>query len=301
MKSIVLELQQDAINSEVSIATLLRRAVTVAKKLDIHELQDWLHNELDGYFNGQPIPSYRVVYGEVNALNPYRGWEPVLFTNSKFADKIRKREVGQPSIDLENLLRESPTSDHLQMPFEPETEALLMKSINTPFPTRISFFVGRAQLHGILEAVRNTILNWSLELEKDGILGENMTFTSEEKKTAADSHYYVNNFLGDTSNTQIQQGSHHSSQNFEINSGNQSTISEFIKALQDGLVSLSLPQEQLSEIKAEIATVEAQIGSAKPKSSIIGESLRTIRSILEEAAGSLVASGLLYQLSTFFG
>lgn len=301
MKSIVLELQRDAIDSRVSIATLLRRALLVAKKLSIHEFQEWIHNELDGYYDGQTIPSYRVVFGELHAFNPYRGWIPILIADSNLAGKVQKREVGQPAIDLEVLLRESPAGDHLQMPFEPELEVLLMKSLSTPFPARVTLFVGRSQLHGIIEAVRNTILNWSLKLEEDGILGENMTFTSEEKKTAASATYYVTNFLGDATNTQIQQGSHLSAQSLEINSDSQALISEFIKVLQSELASLNLPEEQVLEIKAEIATIEAQIASTKPKTSIIGESLSTIRNILEGATGSLVATGLLSQLSNLLG
>ena len=36
----------------------------------------------------------------------------------------------------------------------------------------------------ILDAVRNAILNWSLKLEKDGILGEGMSFTPQEREVA---------------------------------------------------------------------------------------------------------------------
>jgi hypothetical protein len=37
---------------------------------------------------------------------------------------------------------------------------------------------------GILENVRSKLLDWTLELEKQGVLGENMSFNQAEKQIA---------------------------------------------------------------------------------------------------------------------
>ncbi|NEP10109.1 MAG: hypothetical protein F6K14_07810 [Symploca sp. SIO2C1] len=49
MGSLVIELQKDAYDPSVSALTLLRKALVVAKKLDIKEFQKWIDLELSGY------------------------------------------------------------------------------------------------------------------------------------------------------------------------------------------------------------------------------------------------------------
>jgi len=41
-----------------------------------------------------------------------------------------------------------------------------------------------AQIAAVFDAVRNRILDWTLKLEAEGILGEGMTFTQKEKEAA---------------------------------------------------------------------------------------------------------------------
>lgn len=74
-------------------------------------------------------------------------------------------------------------------------------------------------------------------------------------------------------------------------------ISKFIKELKEGIDSLRLSEEQVSELKAEVLTVEHQLDSPKPKNVIISESLKSVRAILEGVTGSALATGLLRQLA----
>jgi hypothetical protein len=72
-----------------------------------------------------------------------------------------------------------------------------------------------------------------------------------------------------------------------------SEIGDFITKLKTAEPQLAISDEQRGILKADIATVEAQILSPKPKGQSISESLRSIRAILEGAGGALVATGLL--------
>ena len=75
MDSLVLELQRDAMDGSISLLDLLRKAQVVARKLNIQELQHWIQNELDGYPDKSEPPKYRfIMYGELKAHNPFRGW-----------------------------------------------------------------------------------------------------------------------------------------------------------------------------------------------------------------------------------
>lgn len=69
----------------------------------------------------------------------------------------------------------------------------------------MDYFLREAQFQGISEAVRTTVLNWALELESDGILGDEMFFTEGEKEIAITRNYTVNNFYGQVNNSQIKQ------------------------------------------------------------------------------------------------
>jgi hypothetical protein len=62
-----------------------------------------------------------------------------------------------------------------------------------------------------MDGVRNTILDWTLKLEADGVLGEGMTFSNDEKKAVmkSETNYHIGNFsgvLGNVSGGNIQIG-----------------------------------------------------------------------------------------------
>jgi hypothetical protein len=53
-----------------------------------------------------------------------------------------------------------------------------------PYATQPSLHVTAAQLANISETARNMVLRWALDLERDGVRGENFEFTSREKEIA---------------------------------------------------------------------------------------------------------------------
>ena len=57
--------------------------------------------------------------------------------------------------------------------------------------------MGGHKLATVIDAVRTMILNWSLKLEEEGILGEGLSFSEEEKQKAATStQIRIENFQG---------------------------------------------------------------------------------------------------------
>ena len=47
--SLIICLEQKALNNNISITDLLRTALAVAIKLDVQEFEEWINNELNGY------------------------------------------------------------------------------------------------------------------------------------------------------------------------------------------------------------------------------------------------------------
>lgn len=87
----VIELQRDALDRNVSITDLLRKSLVVARKLKIIEFEKWVSSELSGYSKTDEIPDYRWATGSVQAWNPYHGWQSVMFEDNKMAAAVSRR------------------------------------------------------------------------------------------------------------------------------------------------------------------------------------------------------------------
>lgn len=56
--------------------------------------------------------------------------------------------------------------------------------------------VSKTAAADIIEKVKNTLLEWTLELEAKGILGEGMSFNDKEKEIAKTIPQQINNYYG---------------------------------------------------------------------------------------------------------
>ncbi len=77
------------------------------------------------------------------------------------------------------------------------------------FPTNYMFFSTKTEMHRIISAVRNKIMEWALLLEENGIKGSGLDFPNDEKKAAAQSQIinnYTNNFYSNVEKVDIKQG-----------------------------------------------------------------------------------------------
>ena len=295
MSSLVLELQRDALDKSINVSDLLRKAMVVSKKLGINEIEEWISRELEGYPNDESeIPPYREITGQVMAYNPYHGWRPLHFANPELGDHLSKRKISQAVGQIDAIVN-SDKSGELHVPFDNYSKNRLMNSMNIPLD--VTFLVYDSDLHKILEGVRNEILNWALDLENRGIVGDGMRFSKEEKQTASQITYQITNNIGNMQNSQLQQGSSNSTQSLNVTQTSVD-LADFIKELKKSIPDLNLGLEDLDELKAEVSTIEHQRSSPKPKNLIISESLKSIRNILEGVTGSIIATELLKQLAS---
>lgn len=75
--------------------------------------------------------------------------------------------------------------------------------------TRSILLIVQKVRYRILSTIRNKILEWSIILEENGIIGEGMTFTDEEKKKVQDAQVinnYTNYFYSDVFDIEMKQG-----------------------------------------------------------------------------------------------
>lgn len=294
MDSIVLDLQKEAMDSGSSISNLLRKSYVISKKLKIRDFEKWASQELNGYMsNLENIPDYREVRGSLQFLNPIYGWRPVIIENPELADIVSTNKISQPITEIEYLVESS--NDHLVIQL-PQNIQNQLSNWADGRPTKFQVSFGKSQAQQIIDSVRNIILEWSIQLEEDGILGEGVSFSKEEKREADKQNYTVNNFYGNTSGVQIQQHTQHSIQT-QINEMDLEKVNEFILMLRGNLSHITLEREVKEALELEISKISNELMTNKPKTQIIKESMRTIKSVLEGITGSLIASGLLHEIS----
>ncbi len=289
---LVLDLQRDATDREVRVSDLLRKAVVVAHKLGLKDFEKFAQKELTGYSEDDTFPQYRKLNGTVVALNPLHGWRPVIFGSSDTAAWLSTHHNGQSIPEIEYIL-DTGTEDSVPVaPFSPEVTRKLQEGIGRPVPVTLQ--VSRNELFRITDAVRTIVLNWTLELERKKVLGEDMTFTPEEKEKAGATAGTVNHFFGPVSGLVIQQGHDNSivvSVDLDLTG-----VAEFVADMRTRLAELSLDDAGMAELTADLDTLDAQLKSPSPKKRVVRELLASFRGVLESAGGQ-VAGTLLAKLA----
>ena len=177
MGKIVLELQKNAIDPNIDTVTLLRQAYVIAKKLNLTEFEQWVTQELNGYELNAEIPDYRKLSGELKAFNPYRGWIPIIIDISKAQEILSNYRVKESISHLMSVLS---AGKGVIVPF-PVDVLIQMGFRVDPTISQYSLFLNEHSVESIVETVKNTLLDWSLMLEQNGILGEGLVFSEEEK------------------------------------------------------------------------------------------------------------------------
>lgn len=170
MSSLVDELQKDALDHSVNTSDLLRKAHSLSTKLNLTDVQQWLLYELNGYslaVSEALIPNYRLLYGSPLVFNPHSGWIPLTFENQEEADALSKLKSTQSITELQELISQS---DLINFHFTyPEHIANVIDGL-IGSPSQPVLVVPRSVVMGILNQVRNKILNWALKLEEEGIV-----------------------------------------------------------------------------------------------------------------------------------
>jgi len=94
-------------------------------------------------------------------------------------EQISESPIVNSVAEIEAL---SKRDGRLSITFPPEAQQALPEAfgLNTEF---ICFFE-RSRLDGILDEVRNQVLRWAIALDKAGVRGDGLTFTSSEKEKA---------------------------------------------------------------------------------------------------------------------
>ncbi len=298
MPSLILELQQEAVNSSVPVSELLRKALIVASKLELDEMMEWIDHEMNGYEKGDETPEYRKVEGEFKTYDKYLGWTDVDFEIPEMANILTTRYIGSSVSGLEALISSRPQNMVTAITFDPEQEIELQKNMGTTSKPYVR--INDGDIRSIINKIRNIILKWALDLEKDGILGEGYSFSPSDKELLSPHVLNIETYIGQ-SVSQVQFGTLSSSQNLNISTTDLGEVAVVIHEVQESIPKIGLDEEKLLEVQAELSTIKAQLNSPKPRIPLIASCLQSVKNIAESAAGSAVVALIIEKLDSIIG
>ena len=290
MTSLVLELQAKTVDRDTTVTELLRLAKMVAVKLELQEFEQWVNSELNGY-SGTPVPPYRVLRGQMKAVNPFHGLIPVQFPDDDLAKSASEKFLMQRISEIEALATQ--VESNLMMPLSDEMQGLLQRLFRQNMEFKLTF--QPIALVGVVDAVRNVILDWSLTLEKNGILGEGMSFSKQDKEKAHDQsvNYHIGsigNFTGALGN--VSGG--------EVNATttviNVDRVEKLLTQIDQNIDACGLAEDDKTKVIKTVGEVRASIKAGTFASHGFAL-LSTLKGIFEHAAGHLLAAGFLHELT----
>lgn len=293
MRNLVEELQFKAFDKQTSISELLRLARIVSVKLDLEDFQQWISNELNGYKGD--VPDYRRLRGQLMGVNPFHGMIPAMFSDDEIAELVAMRDVRQRIAEIEVLA--SHEDGQLSMPLSDEQQLMLRRAFHQNMEFRLVF--QSVSMLGIVDAVRNVILDWGLTLEKNGIRGEGMTFSREDKEKANDQvvHYRIDrieNFtgaLGNISGGQV---------NATTTVIKVEEVEKLLTQIESNMDGFRLKRVDKEKVVETVGEIRASVKSGSFSSHGVAL-LSVLKGIFEHATGDLLAAGILHELGRILG
>ena len=193
---LILQIQQAAVDSNTPVTDALRKAKVACTKLNLTEFGNWVDLELNGYVEtpSDDLPNYRKLRGMPEVRTPYTGWQRIIFKEPKMEMMCSIAYINMSMPEIETFL-ESPSSQNngLRYFYGPDPAALLRRWLKSEI-ANVSITLANAQVAKIANTVRNIILEWTMEMEKQGVLGNDLIFNEEERaKSAAATAQTVNN------------------------------------------------------------------------------------------------------------
>src|SRR5260370_5093596 len=151
---LITELKREVLDAAITVSTLLRKALIVAKDAGDEENEKWISNELKGYPHDEAIPDYRDLRGRPIVRNHYTGWQYVYTQNltPEMEFKISTFKFRSPMTELEA----NAGQEYLGITYHPEAERMLINALGGEPCIPAIQFTG-IQFQRILDIVRDRL------------------------------------------------------------------------------------------------------------------------------------------------
>lgn len=172
--SLLREIQDAAINSSTELLVLLRKCKVLAARLGNPEFKQWVSSELDGYKDHKHLPDYRVlkVQSKGHFSGPFqsglRNADIPLFCIPKEYHEYLSHAYIMDSVAALESLASSANGGTLQEPWNPNLVALVGQDIYQNMNCMQAWkVIPKSAIVSALDAVRNRVLNFVLEIEAE--------------------------------------------------------------------------------------------------------------------------------------
>ncbi len=172
---LVAEIRDDAVRPDVPTSVLLRKCLVLASRLGHQPLMEWVQYELNGYPDDAPLPSYRGPHAltpMAHLAGPFRSevrnLQVPIGAIPEYAREWLKHETREALAGLEHTVRQAESKGlgslrvHLPADLAPQVE-IYEGHTTVQLWLEIPLSLGVA----ILDQVRNRVLNFALEIEKE--------------------------------------------------------------------------------------------------------------------------------------
>ena len=268
--SLLQDVQAAAIDASVPISTLLRKCAVLAIRLNNDELRAWVAKELNGYKSADDVPGYRILGAPAtgNLSGQFRSGQnitipPTLLPDwgRKYAEEMR---FMQPIATIEDLGK----GNELVTARWPDDLILYMQTEEgNKFADDLVLdgvwqSVAAASVLGIVDTVRNRVLEFALRLEKEAPDAGEPEKPGSAVSDAAVRHLYQTVIHGDVIGN-VATGSHavQTTGDIKVNKGD-------LEALRKRLGDWGIAKADVDELEAAL--------KEDPAENLLAEKPRTI-------------------------
>lgn len=290
MAGLVEEIQREAVDRSVPVATLLRKVKLAASKLNLGEIEDWVRHELNGYPSDHTLPRYRRLQGCPHAFNPYQGWIPIIMNTAEENEALARSDAYQPLPTLEDVINRTDQGGHIEMPYKADLVRTLNKGMGVEIG-RMSNHLSITQLQSVIDAVRDQILDWAIGLERAGISGEGISFNETEKVRAKEGAVIFNiNSIGTFAGNM---GTGNSSGDISVSTSTTTQILEIVRKVRDAGPQLEKEGADGPSLARAMDEIEHEAKKPAPDGGKLKSLLSGARDVLVGAAGNLTADAAM--------
>jgi len=287
LNGLINEIQRGCLDDSISVESLLRRVKLAATKLGLGQLETWVDSELNGYTSGE-LPDHRKLHGQPAAWNPYNGWIPIQTADEFMTELLSTARVAQSIGSLRDLVsREGNGLYHFPIPPEIVIEINKMMNFQT---ARMVVQIPRGGIVGIVDFVRNKVLDWSIEMERNGVLGEGFTFNATERESAKTVMTTFN--IGNIGNFAGNMGEGNTSGDIALTDASVREVRNTMQQLRDAAPQL-VDAGARSDLAETIDAVIVETDKPAPDRTALRGLVQDVRTALTGAAGNLTAEGAI--------
>ena len=286
MSGLIIEIQKACLDETVPVESLLRRVKLAATKLKLGDLESWVDSELNGY-SGK-LPPHRILHGQPAGWNPFHGWIPIQSNEAKVAEALGTAMVAQGIGGLRDLIANSDGGMyHFPLPDQLVIEINKGLRVKTP---RMVVQIPRSGIVGILDFVRNKVLDWAIEMERNAVIGEGLSFDDQEVESAKTVMTTFN--IGKIDNFAGNMGTGNKSGDISLTTQDISKIKGALCKIREAAPDL-MKVGASSQLPETIDAVIVEADRDTPDSGRLRSLTQDVRSALAGAAGNLTAEGAL--------